>query len=42
VPIVVVAAGVILSAVVVELALKLLSPGYCALTESFPPGNCTV
>ena len=25
----------------IELALKLLSPAYCALTELFPPGNCT-
>ena len=26
---------------VAELVLKLLSPMYCAFTESIPPGNCT-
>ena len=38
---IVVGAGVMLYGFVAELALKLLSPAYCALTELFPPGNCT-
>src|SRR5437667_5439484 len=35
----VVLAGVMLYVVLAELALKLLSPGYCACTELFPPGS---
>src|SRR5690242_10267991 len=34
-----VGAGVMFSAAVVELELKLLSPRYCACNELLPPGN---
>ena len=35
-------AGVMVIVLVVMLALKLLSPLYAALTESVPPGSCTI